>query len=47
MFECVRRGRGDEAVAFGGRYDSLLDHFNQPAMQSRKVHGVGMSLNGK
>jgi translation initiation factor 2-alpha kinase 4 len=47
IFECVRRGRGGDAVAFGGRYDSLLDHFKEPATQSRKVYGVGMSLNGE
>lgn len=46
MFECVRRGKHNEVLAFGGRYDSLLEHFKEPARQSRKVSGVGMSLNG-
>ena len=46
MFECVRRGKQREIVAFGGRYDSLLEHFKEPALQmpSRKVFGVGMSI---
>nr|XP_019050908.1 PEK/GCN2 protein kinase [Kwoniella bestiolae CBS 10118]OCF29838.1 PEK/GCN2 protein kinase [Kwoniella bestiolae CBS 10118] len=46
MFECVRRGKQKEVVAFGGRYDSLLEHFKQPAMhsQSRRVFGVGMTI---
>ena len=28
------------------RYDSLLDHFKEPAqqMQSRRAYGVGMSI---
>ncbi|KAK8850742.1 hypothetical protein IAR55_004662 [Kwoniella newhampshirensis] len=46
MFECVRRGKQRDVIAYGGRYDSLLEHFKQPAMhsQSRKVFGVGMSI---
>nr|XP_019007722.1 PEK/GCN2 protein kinase [Kwoniella pini CBS 10737]OCF46503.1 PEK/GCN2 protein kinase [Kwoniella pini CBS 10737] len=46
MFECVRRGKQKEVVAYGGRYDSLLEHFKQPAMhsQSRRVFGVGMTI---
>ncbi|OCF54570.1 PEK/GCN2 protein kinase [Kwoniella mangroviensis CBS 10435] len=46
MFECVRRGKQKEVIAFGGRYDSLLEHFKQPAMhsQSRRVFGVGMTI---
>ncbi|OXG72558.1 eukaryotic translation initiation factor 2-alpha kinase [Cryptococcus neoformans Gb118] len=46
MFECVRKGKQKEVVAYGGRYDSLLEHFKQPAMhsQSRRVFGVGMSI---
>ncbi|ORX40873.1 kinase-like domain-containing protein [Kockovaella imperatae] len=46
MFECVRRGKQREVMAFGGRYDCLLEHFKEPAqqMQSRKVYGVGMSI---
>ncbi|ORY27989.1 hypothetical protein BCR39DRAFT_588886 [Naematelia encephala] len=46
MFECVRRTKQREIIAFGGRYDSLLEHFKQPAhqIQSRRVFGVGMSL---
>ncbi|WRT70924.1 uncharacterized protein IL334_007923 [Kwoniella shivajii] len=46
MFECVRRGKQKEVIAYGGRYDSLLEHFKQPAMhsQSRRVFGVGMTI---
>jgi translation initiation factor 2-alpha kinase 4 len=46
MFECVRRSKQREVVAFGGRYDSLLEHFKEPAQQSqsRRVFGVGMSI---
>ncbi|KAK4689653.1 eukaryotic translation initiation factor 2-alpha kinase 4, partial [Tremellales sp. Uapishka_1] len=46
MFQCVRRGKQRDVVAFGGRYDSLLDHFRDPArsLQSRKVYGVGLSI---
>ncbi|ODN77808.1 hypothetical protein L202_04931 [Cryptococcus amylolentus CBS 6039] len=46
MFECVRRGKQKEVVAYGGRYDSLLEHFKQPAIhsQTRRVYGVGMSI---
>lgn len=47
IFQCVRKGKLGEVVAFGGRYDSLLDHFKEPARQSRKVYGVGMSFNGE
>ncbi|WVQ86282.1 hypothetical protein IAT38_008450 [Cryptococcus sp. DSM 104549] len=46
IFECVRKGKQREVIAYGGRYDSLLDHFKQPAMhsQSRRVFGVAMSV---
>ncbi|KAL0241915.1 hypothetical protein I308_106089 [Cryptococcus tetragattii IND107] len=46
MFECVKKGKQKDVVAYGGRYDSLLEHFKQPAMhsQSRRVFGVGMSI---
>ncbi|OCF45594.1 PEK/GCN2 protein kinase [Kwoniella heveanensis CBS 569] len=46
MFECVRRGKHKEVLAFGGRYDSLLEHFKQPGLhsQSRRVFGVGMTI---
>lgn len=46
MFECVRRGKQRDILAFGGRYDSLLEHFKEPAqhMPSRRVYGVGMSV---
>ncbi|EAL17471.1 hypothetical protein CNBM1630 [Cryptococcus deneoformans B-3501A] len=46
MFECVRKGKQKDVVAYGGRYDSLLEHFKQPVMhsQSRRVFGVGMSI---
>lgn len=46
MFELVRRGKQAEVIAFGGRYDSLMEHFKEPARQPRKVYGVGMSLSG-
>ncbi|RXK39365.1 PEK/GCN2 protein kinase [Tremella mesenterica] len=42
MFECVRRGRQGDVVAFGGRYDCLLEHFSQS--HTRQVFGVGMSI---
>ncbi|WVR08793.1 hypothetical protein IAU60_005851 [Kwoniella sp. DSM 27419] len=46
MFECVKRSKQSEVIAFGGRYDSLLEHFKQPGLhsQSRKVFGVGMTI---
>ncbi|KAL7420933.1 eukaryotic translation initiation factor 2-alpha kinase [Cryptotrichosporon argae] len=46
MFEVVRRAKQKEIVAFGGRYDSLLEHFKEPAinLQPRKAYGVGMSI---
>jgi histidyl-tRNA synthetase len=46
MFECVRRGKSRDVISFGGRYDSLLEHFKEPAQQmpSRRVFGVGMSI---
>ncbi|WVF67821.1 hypothetical protein IAT40_002582 [Kwoniella sp. CBS 6097] len=46
MFECVRRGKQKEVIAFGGRYDSLLEHFKQPGLhsQARRVFGVGMTI---
>nr|ODN99778.1 PEK/GCN2 protein kinase [Cryptococcus depauperatus CBS 7855] len=46
MFECVKKGKQKEMVAYGGRYDSLLEHFRQPVTQSQsqRVFGVGMSI---
>lgn len=44
MFELVKRGKHGDVLAFGGRYDSLLEHFKEPARQSLKVYGVGMSI---
>ncbi|WVQ95416.1 hypothetical protein IAU59_002513 [Kwoniella sp. CBS 9459] len=46
MFECVKRGKHKEVIAFGGRYDSLLDHFKHPGLHShsRRVFGVGMTI---
>lgn len=44
MFELVKRGKHGDVLAFGGRYDSLLEHFKEPARQSLKVYGAGMSI---
>lgn len=44
MFECVRKGKQNEIVGYGGRHDSLLDHFKDPGTVSRKVHGVNLSI---
>ncbi|KAI9637172.1 kinase-like domain-containing protein [Dioszegia hungarica] len=46
MFECVRRGKSRDILAYGGRYDTLLSHFKDPAKDfpARQVFGVGMSL---
>lgn len=44
MFELVRRGKHGDVLAYGGRYDSLMEHFKEPARQSMKVYGAGMSI---
>lgn len=44
MFECVRKGKQSEVVGYGGRHDSLLDHFKDPGTVTRKVHGVNLSI---
>jgi translation initiation factor 2-alpha kinase 4 len=37
---------GSGVVAYGGRYDSLLEHFKQPGVEGtrREVYGVGVLL---
>lgn len=48
MFECIRHGKSRDLLAYGGRYDTLLQHFKDPAKEmtvpTRQVYGVGMSL---
>ncbi|BEI98202.1 hypothetical protein CcaverHIS631_0305010 [Cutaneotrichosporon cavernicola] len=44
MFECVRNSKHSEVLGYGGRHDSLLDHFKDPGIISRPVHGVNLSI---
>jgi translation initiation factor 2-alpha kinase 4 len=44
MFECVRKTKHSEVLGYGGRHDSLLDHFKDPQIHTRPVHGVNLSI---
>lgn len=44
MFECVRKSKHSEVLGYGGRHDSLLDHFKDPGILTRPVHGVNLSI---
>jgi len=46
MFECVQihKRLTQDVLAFGGRYDKLLEHFDTAHGPQATTYGVGMSI---